>query len=470
MQNQLAKNTAIYALGDIIPKMLNLITVPILTTHLSTEDFGIVNYINSVELFLSILTFLGLKTYYLVYYYKVGGATEQKKLLGGLSILVLFFNLLLCSALMFIGPFLFRNIAQNISFYPYIFLGVIINFFSTFAVLPSALYRVRENPLPLTIINSLKGVLIMIGTIVVVRQFPTADVVLWVKVVVTVVFAVFFIFITFRNAVFSIDLSLFKKALAFSLPLVPGDVAYYFSTMSDRILIERYCSASILGIYSLAATLAGLLNIISYGAYRAFEPYFFKTYGKDSFLKDFEKVRDILLYVLLILGFCLAIFSREAIVIFAKPEYLEADNYVMPLVLGVIVNSLATMFSTVLTAQSKTKLCGFISVLSAVVSVGFNMLFLPKIGVWSAVLANILIFCLILILARYFSHISIKSIKPALAILLFIFASLCVNKYLCLPDLLLSILFKIIFVFLYIVLLSFVFKITPISLIKGLKR
>ena len=54
--SKLAKNTAIYAIGDIIPKLLNLITFPIMTSNLSTGDFGIINYINSIEAFLTMET------------------------------------------------------------------------------------------------------------------------------------------------------------------------------------------------------------------------------------------------------------------------------------------------------------------------------------------------------------------------------------------------------------------------------
>lgn len=461
MQNKLAKNTAIYALGDIIPKLFNLVTVPILTTHLSTGDFGIINYVNSIESLLAILTFLGLKTYYLVFYYKVGNEVEQKKLLGGLTILVLFFNLFLCIILMCVGPFFFNKIGQNIDFYPFIFLGIINNFLSTFSVLPSALYRVRENPLPLTIINALKGLLIMLGTLVIVKKTPNAEVVLWVKIFVSAVFAIYFGIITVRNSIFKIDFSLFKRALLFSLPLVPGDIGYYFSTMSDRILIERYLSVSVLGIYSLAVTLAGLLNIISYGAYKAFEPFFFKTYGKKTFVHNFERVRNILLYIMLILGLCLSIFSREVVVLFAKPEYIDASIYITPLILGIIINSISTMYGTVITAQSKTKQLGLISLITAGVSVLFNMIFLPKIGVWAAVTANILIFSLALLLKRMLSNIRIEKLKTTLGIVLFILVSYLVNSHIASPNIILSVLLKMLIVFLFSVILSYIFKVTP---------
>ena len=51
----LIKNTAIYAIGDIIPKLLSFIVFPVLTSYLSPADYGIVNYVNTFNLFFSII-------------------------------------------------------------------------------------------------------------------------------------------------------------------------------------------------------------------------------------------------------------------------------------------------------------------------------------------------------------------------------------------------------------------------------
>ena len=44
--SNLIKNTTIYAIGDIVPRLLGFISFPILTNYLSPAEYGIVNYIN----------------------------------------------------------------------------------------------------------------------------------------------------------------------------------------------------------------------------------------------------------------------------------------------------------------------------------------------------------------------------------------------------------------------------------------
>lgn len=464
--SKLANNTAIYAIGDIVPKLLNLVTFPVLTSNLSTTDFGIINYINSVEAFLTILTFLGLKTYYLVYYYKVESEEDRKKLLGNLSIFIIVFNIIVTSIMLFGGSFIFGVLGSGeIEFYPYICIGIICNFFSLLSVLPGALYRVQENPLPLTVINTVKGLIIMVLTCIYVLKLPSVLTVLYIRLIVTILFGILFLYITFKNSIFQIDLKQIKQALAFSLPLVPGDIAYYLSSMSDRILIEKYISVDSLGIYSMAATLAGMLNILAYGAYKAFEPFFFKTYGSPSFILNFEKIRSYLLYLLLPLGLCLVSFSKEIVHFFSSSGYYDAYLYVPALTLGVILSAIGCMYTTVLTAQAKTKISAMISIFCACLSVIINMTLLSVLGIWSAAIANILIYLFTLYMSKYFIHIKTKDFPCVLSVFWFCVFSIISCYILKIDNLYTSIIYKIAIIIIYIIFLGVILRVTPLHII-----
>ena len=65
--SNLIKNTTIYAIGDIVPRLLGFISFPILTNYLSPAEYGIVNYINTLNLFLVVFSVLCLNTYYLLF-------------------------------------------------------------------------------------------------------------------------------------------------------------------------------------------------------------------------------------------------------------------------------------------------------------------------------------------------------------------------------------------------------------------
>ena len=290
---KLIKNTTVYAIGDIIPRFLNFISFPILTRYLLPSDYGIVNYVTALTTFLMAFGFLCINTYYLVHYYRYESITAQKRLLGNLFSFVIGFNLLIVIVFLLFGNYAFQQIGSKISFYPYIVIALAFNFCNVFAVLPTALYRLLEKPMLLTIINVTNGVITMVLTFVLVIHYKYAALgVLYANLIVSFIFSFIFLYTIRQHIIWNFNFKQIKTVLAFSLPLFPGTIAYYVTTLSDRILINKYLNLNDLGIYGTASTLALILIIFSNGAYKAFEPHIFKKWGSDGFKNTFESLRN----------------------------------------------------------------------------------------------------------------------------------------------------------------------------------
>lgn len=417
--SKLVKNSAIYAIGDIVPRLFSFICFPILTSYLSPSEYGIINYVNTLNLFLIVFSVLCLNTYYLVFYYRQPSVEEQKKLLGNLSIFIITITFVLSLIAYSIGFSLPNGGNDKITFYPYITIGIAINFFSVFSVLPLALFRLKERPLPLTIINVIKGGLILALTLVMVVFLGYKALgVLMATLVINIIFAPVFVYITAKNAIFKINWKQLKSALIFSLPLVPGALAYYLVSMSDRILIEKYVDLNSLGIYSTASTLALLLNIVSNGAYKAFEPYFFKIYKTPLFAKQFQKIHDAFLLILIISAGGLALFSREFFVLFSSEKFHTAYIYVPVILIGVLACSMSSLYGTIITAKEKTKLNSIISICGGIFSVFMNILLLPRLGIIVACITSALSFVGMMLVSLYFSKVAISLKRCLLSFLL----------------------------------------------------
>lgn len=414
---KLIKNTTIYALGDIIPKLLSFISFPILTTYLTPADYGIVNYVTTISTVLTTIGFLCVNTYYLVYYYRQDSEIARKRLLGNLTVFIISFNAVLSLLLFCFGPRLFSLWESNIDFYPYIAIGVATTFLGLFGVLPSALYRLQERPTLFTVLNTTRGFLQLGLTLlfVVVYGFDALGA-LWANFIITAVFAVVFTVITYRNAIFCFDWRQIKAVLRFSLPLLPGSIAYFLVNMSDRILIDKYLTLSDLGIYSTASTLALMLNIVSYGAYKAFEPHFFKTYGQPGFAEMFRKIRNAFCFVLLFGVLGLAIFAREFFEIFSSEKFHTAYFYVPMILIGVYASSMMMLYTTIITAQEKTKLNSAITIFGGCLSVGLNIWLMPRFGLVGASLVSGFVFLAMLGISIYYARLPIGYLRPILAV------------------------------------------------------
>jgi O-antigen/teichoic acid export membrane protein len=466
--SKLIKNTTIYALGDIIPRLIGLISLPILTIYLTPSDFGIVNYVNTLNTFLLALGFLSVNTYFLVFYYRCKTVEEKKKLLGNLSAFIILLNTLIVIGLLLFGKQIFHALGSNIDFYPYIVVGVLINFFNLFFVLPSALFRVIEKPMPLTILNVSRGIIAFILTLVLVIYYNyTALGVLYANLIVNFIFAFIFLYMIRNHIIWNLNFIQIKKVLAFTLPLVPGSIAYYLTTISDRILIDKYLSLNDLGIYSVAASIALILNIFSYGAYKAFEPYIFKNWESDKFLTIFENIRNSFVYVLLIGVLCLSVFSKEFFLLMTDVKFHEAYWYVPMIIVGVYSASLSMLYGTIITAKGKTKINSLVSIIGATISVTLNIIFLPKYGLLTAALVSSLAMTIMLFTSIWYAKIKVSHKRPILSSLLAVVSIYILVYYVKIDNLIISIGLKSISIIAVIISMSIILSVNPIKMMKG---
>lgn len=413
--SKLIKNTTIYALGDIVPKVVSFLIFPVLTFYLSPEDYGIINYVNTFNLLLTILGFLGLNTYYLVYYYRQEDERQQKLLLGNLSFFVIGINILFTIVLCILGYLFPRLFSNKIEFYPYIFIGVITNFFNLLTILPSALYRMKENPLPITILAILRGIIYSLSTVLLVSVYEYKSMgILVIQMIVSIVFGLIFIVITWRDTLWHFNFAIIKKGLAFSLPLLPGSLAYYLISMSDRFFIERYLDLTQLGVYSTAATLALIINIVTNSAYKSFEPYFFKIYGTENFNNKFVMVRKFYFFITLIACLIIAMYAKEFFYLFASEKYQTVYYYVPMIEVGVIFSAFSLIHATLITAQGRTKINSLFALIGGIVSLLVNLFFMPFMGLIAACIASALSCGVIMCLSVRYSD-QMKDLFPLFA-------------------------------------------------------
>lgn len=406
------KNTIVYASGDIVPKILVFISFPILTRHLTTGDYGIVNFVNTLNMFLLVFSVLNLNTYYLVNFHRQNNIVNEKRLLGNLSIFLFIYNVILLLLTILSGYLYDLTVVSEISFFPFIFIGVISNFFNAFSVLPLASFRVKEQSLAFAGVNIAKNVVQLALTVLLVVYLKlSTQGVLYSILAANALFFVFYTVYTIRNASLIFNSAQVKEALRFSLPLVPGAVAYLLITLSDRIIIAKYLSFDKLGLYSTAATLGLLINIISSGFYQALEPYIFKQYHEEGFKNEFLKTRKLFLSIILFCSLPIALYAQEFLYYMSNTEFHSAYIYVPLILLGGIFSGLNLIYSTTITASGNTKVNSFNIIIGCLVSVVLNLLLIPLIGIWGAPVSFMTAFFTMLFLSIYKSRLPFPESK-----------------------------------------------------------
>ena len=469
-----ARNVALYTTGEIIPRVLSFLLLPVLTKYLSTSDYGISSYINTIATFLYVLTTLSVNSYALRTYYKVNSESGKKKLIGNIFVFLCGWGLimLLLEALLF--PILLNTFKIKVPFYPYFLLGLIINFFDVTSVIPLITYRVNEDAKGFVILSVGRTLLQYLVILLLIVYFKMGLLGSFLgRLIASLPFFLIYVSIIKKRGIFTIDVQQIKDALRFSLPLLPGALSYLVISMFDRIILERYVSLSALGIYSVAFTLSLTLNIVIQGLYRSFEQKIFREHNTNDYLDKVDKLYKIYIAALYIPAFCVILFSKEILFFFASKQYFSAANYVSYLVVAVIVSGINTFAGTLLIADNKRNVISYSSFTAAILSFIINLVFIKYYGVIGACYASVLSFLIVSVF--YFIKTTMHKkylIQQVCFIVIFI-----MSNYLNQPDI--SLIIEIVIKLLLVLVFAFIVKLTlglklqtvsSITILKGFKQ
>ena len=170
-----------------------------------------------------------------------------------------------------------------------------------------------------------------------------------------------------------------KYALKFNLPLIPHFLSMMVLSMSDRIMIERMCSASDAALYSVANSAGSGVMVINTAVLGSFIPFTYQNLKKNNISSIKKNASKILLLIGTInLIFILA--APEIISILGTEEYKKAIYVIPPIALSNMFMFLFNLFVNIEYYFEQTKQVAFASVVSAITNVVLNYICLPKLG------------------------------------------------------------------------------------------
>ncbi|MEV4883000.1 oligosaccharide flippase family protein [Chitinophaga ginsengisegetis] len=443
--------TFFYSLGEIIPRILAFLLLPILTRYLSAEEYGINSYITSVMTFVFVIAALSLNTYVLRNYFLESDDDARKKLVGNIFATICLFNVVLLLIELLLIPLALKTFDVKIPFYPFFLLGVVNNFFDVISIIPLVLYRVKGNTKGFFILSTSRIVFQYVLTYILVVLFKQGLIgTFYARLLVNLPFGVLYFIIISRYAPIRFNYKRFRDALTFSLPLIPGSISYLIFSISDRIILERFVGLAEIGIYSVAVTITLALNVVIQALYKTIEPLLFKAYTTPDFLNVNAKMYKYYLLLVYTGGFGISIFSKEIFHFVGSRAFQVGANIVPAMVLSVILSGVTLYLNTVLVAEGRQKIISVAIVVSAIVSIMLNFLLIPHMGYYGAVVASLLASLSSNIIAHSYARFPRKLLWQQFILLAVIFLTpYLLVKYISLESILAMIACKAIIVILF---------------------
>lgn len=460
MSKRLVKTTIYYSIGEIVPRIISFLLLPILTKFLTADEYGIVSYTNSVMTFIFVIATLSLNTFVLRNYYSTKDENSRKELIGSVFLFIFGFNCILILLQLLFFPLIIDFFKINIPFKPYFQLAIFNNFFDVISIIPLVLYRVKENAKGFLILSLSRTLIqfIMVYILVVIYKEGLLGS-YYARLIVNIPFMFIYFYMIYRNSIFKINFKLIKVALKFTLPILPGSLAFLFVSLSDRVILERYISLEELGIFSVAITLATVLNIVIQALYKTFEPVLFKEYFNNDFQQTNLKLYKIFLLAVFVGAFGASIFSKEFFIIATSGVFREGYKLVPLLIVSVVIAGVNTYLNVLMIANKKQKMVSLVSTISAVISVILNFIFIPYFGCYGAIIASACSFLFSNIIFQLNTFIIEKYILTQIALMLLIIIVPTVYDTYFDINFIVNIVLKLVLSLLFVLLTIIVFKI-----------
>jgi O-antigen/teichoic acid export membrane protein len=188
------------------------------------------------------------------------------------------------------------------------------------------------------------------------------------------------------------DLPLLGRMLRYSLPLVPGTLAFYVMQYVDRYILNEVRGLGEVGLYGMGARMASLVNLFLMGFQAAWWPHVLSAFREPEAPAKFRRVSEVYLLVTMAILMMLSLFGHEVLLLLTTPEFAVAYTVVPPLVLGAVMASVASYFSYGIEISRKNHYRMLLNLGALTISVSLNLMLIPQLGVLGAALANAICF------------------------------------------------------------------------------
>lgn len=383
-----------YVISSIMVKMVSVITTPVFTRALTTDEYGTVATFSSWYALLN--TVYNLNLYISIGRAKLDYPDKIDHYIGSMQLLSLLVSAVLSAViLVFIVPiasFFELTVFQTVLLLFYLMSGPTVNFYQNGCKYK---YKYKQNigiawyVMVSTVALSLALIFILPGDKATLRIMGI--------VIPNFLLAFILCFRAWRDGNLKVNMEFWKYGLMISLPMILHTVSMNLLAQSDRVVISKYYGATQVAFYSLTRNYALLLAVVTEAINQAWQPWFHDSLkeGRENLIKANSRQ---LVVLICYIGLASIAISPEAVLLLGGKQYMEAVDCVPPMVLGVVCQCIYTNYINVEIHMKKTQYASIGTMIAAVLNIILNLIFVPLYGYAAAAYTTFASYLVLLVL------------------------------------------------------------------------
>lgn len=386
-------NSLLYALGTVLSKAVGFFLVPIYTYNMTKEAYGAATTIISFVSTFGVVVILALRAA-MIRFYNDYTEEQRRRFVGTIVTFVLLNAGVLCLILCLVHRWYMPVLFKGMDFFPCVFWGVLALGMEGVYLVYQSLLQAKQDGKGYSL-NSIVYLFFHGLTVVVFVAVLKMDVlgVVLACFVTNACFAAYGLFRMLRQGhmVLCLDKAELKKALKYSLPILPHNLANDLNNYSVKLIIGNFLNYALSGLYTLASQFATIVNLVQSSVNLAFRPWFIEQMQAGE--EGRSQIKHMSCMIMALFSFCavgVALFSKEIVLIMAEAAYAEAWKMVPVFILVQLISFI--YYSHVQTLMYNLKMSKFTAICSFTglgVNVGVSLLLVNSLGIYGILMGQV---------------------------------------------------------------------------------
>ena len=417
---KLFKQTFIYGLATVLPRMLTFLLVPLYTSPNvldSVADYGIVSIVFSSLIILNVVLAYGMETAFFRFFNK---EKNQNQVIGTSTI-----SLLISSVLFFLIAFFAKQqIANAIGVsVEYINIVVWILLLDALVIIPFAWLRAKEKPMKYAIIK-IANVVINMGLNLffllwlkdLAKENSFFDSIyiphfqinyIFISILIASAITLILLLPFYVKIKYQFNSKLWKQMMVYALPVLVAGLAFAVNESFNRIMMEYLLPEDIakekIGMFAACYKLALFMTLFATAYRLGIEPYFFSHAKSDNPKTNYARILEYFVIFGAVILLTVVVFADVIKPFIIRSEaYWEAMSIVPLILLAHFCLGIYHNLSVWYKITDRTKFGAYISVFGAIITLGLNYWLIPIMDYKGSAIALLAAYGAMMLLSYYF--------------------------------------------------------------------
>jgi len=372
--------------GDILRRGVSLIMLPIYTRYLTPADYGVVELL-SMLLDVAAIIFSARAGQAVFRFYCTAKTDDHKKgvIASALFLSAAMGGLGALAVIIFSGP-LAISVFSDVGYKTFISLFAITLFLGPLIDIPLIHIRAQQKPW-LFLFFSLAKLTLQLSLNIYFVVFLELHVegVIYSAVISGIIMAAVLTGYSLSKTGFKATTAITRTLFSFSLPLKIAALGSFYMTFGDRYILNIYTDLTQVGIYSLGYKFGFVLLLLTWDPFqKMWDAEKYEIFKNDDARHIYQKVFIYISSILIFIGLCISLFTKDLLRVMADPSFLDAYKIVPIIVVAYIFQAWTRYCNMGILLKNKTMQIAYGEMVGVIVITMAYFTLIPLYGIYGA--------------------------------------------------------------------------------------